>query len=91
MKDREDGWYWVLLSECSEWECSKYEGDQFYLPHWGWHDESDLLEVGDMVSRETKRAVNDFKDSLSEEELNEYCNKLKQIAAMNWGAVKDEG
>ena len=57
MNDREEGWYWVIQSEGSSWECALYEGGHFQLIHWGPCYENELLEIGDMVSRETKGAV----------------------------------
>lgn len=58
-ESREDGWYWVLTSEGSEWECSKYDDGKFYLAAWGWVYENELLEIGERITREVKVSVKD--------------------------------
>ena len=60
MSDREEGWYWVLISEGSEWECSKYENGKFLHTLWGWVHENELLEIGDKITHDTKSTIKEL-------------------------------
>ena len=55
--ERKQGWYWVLLSEGSDWDVAKYECGKFYHAFWGWVYENELLEIGAFISRQPERAV----------------------------------